>query len=82
MLAREMKARSLTKVALAERLDCNLSTVWKWLRRERDKRARPDMIAREKLRALFGIPVELWLTAKERRDIASAQKLAATGTDD
>lgn len=77
-----MRERGLTLQSIADHLGCNLSTVWKWLRADRAKRARPDMVLRAAIEAAYGIPRDAWLTPAERRALARVSSLCCTGTDD
>lgn len=78
---RTMRERGLTLQSVADALECNLSTVWKWLRKNKAKRSRPDAIVRVAIERLYGIPADAWMTSEERKALARASGLGATGTE-
>ena len=78
---RVRRDRGLTLQTVADSLECDLSTVWKWLRKNKAKRSRPDPIVRIAIERLYGIAADSWLTTEERRAMARATGLDATGTE-
>ncbi len=68
---------SETQSVIAERLGTTQPSVSFWC----SGKSRPDAHCRAIIREILGIPIDHWLTAPERRELAQARRRAAAALD-
>lgn len=62
-----------SQAAVAAKVGVSQQAVSSWAR----GLTRPDFLARQKLADAFGVPVESWLTAEERKELRKSKASAA-----